>query len=93
MLSKLGGNFCLVQLQPGPIKDSHQEGQGGQQEGVQEGPPHKCIKDQQIVKLGKRSTKLGKMSAWVKDYLVPSMTTILKAKVDSMIVYKKDLFM
>ncbi len=34
----------------------------------------------------RRSTKLVQMSAWFKDYLVPSMTTILKAKVDSKIV-------
>ena len=33
------------------------------------------------------------MFAWVKDYQIPSRTTIMRAKVDSGREYKKDLLM
>ena len=73
--------------------DNHHKGQGGLREGVQEGPHHVAEEGHKIVKIGWKSTRLGKLLAWVKDYQVPTWTTITKAKVDSGRGYNKDLIM
>ena len=78
--SKLEWNFCLGQGQPGPIKDNHQEGQGGQREVVQEGPFHVGGEDCKIIKIRWKSSNLGEIFAWVKDNQVPSRTSIREAK-------------
>ena len=56
-------NVFLGQGQPCSIKDSHHQGECGQWEGVQEGPIHVAGEDHQIVKIGRKSYKLGEIFA------------------------------